>query len=267
LRAEAEGAEPPHGRFGARWLTPEVKCISIRIGEIRAPSAFRSGTVGSRRRWLFGIAVVMLWFFVAPTTDAAPQAPDREIPFDIPAQPLDAALEAYIQATGLQVLYKSALVTSRNSSPVKGQFTPQNAIEKLLAGTNLTVRYTADGAFTISPVEAMRDRTPFAQSVIDYDAFLGRAQQRIIASLCRNTTTRPGSYRAVLQFSIGPAGLIDGAALLGSTGDETRDHLVPDVLRGLTIGQAPPPDMPQPITMLIVPRRPGFQDECLRFSQ
>jgi hypothetical protein len=215
----------------------------------------------------FGIAALVIFSAVAQPSWAQSQASDQKIQFDIPAQPLDSALEAYMQATGLQVLYPSELATSRRSSPVTGQLTSRGAIEMLLSGTDLTIHYTADGAFTVRPLPAAPDHVAAGPRFADYDAFLGRTQQRIIASLCRSLTTRPGSYRAVLQFSIAPAGFIDDASLLGSTGDTARDRAVMDLLRGLTIGQAPPANMPQPVTMLIGPRAPGGSDECRRYVQ
>jgi hypothetical protein len=245
------------GLFGSGvFFDPDQRNSSAGLFEIRAaPSSL-----------VLCIAVAILLWNVAPCW-AQSRASIREMQFDIPEQPLDAALEAYIQVTGLQVLYQSALVMSRSSTAVRGQFTSEKAIERLLAGTNLVARYTAEGAFTIGPPASAQDDAPIGRKIVDYDLFLGRAQQRIVASLCRNAITRPGNYRAVLQFSIGPAGLVDGALLLGSTGDEARDRLVPNLLRGMAIGQAPPPAMPQPVTMLIAPRGAEFADECQRYSR
>ncbi|MDI4234817.1 STN domain-containing protein [Bradyrhizobium sp. Arg237L] len=209
-----------------------------------------------------GIAVTV-FAFSNMSSRAQSQIAEPEIEFDIPAQPLDVALEAYIQATGLQILYKSALTASRNSSPVTGKFTPQRAIERLLAGTDLAASHTSEGAFTIRPLAVEPDRAVGAQRVVDYDAFLGLTQQRIIRSLCQNAMTRPGGYRAALQFSIGSTGLIEDPALLDTTGDDVRDRSLRGALWGLSIGQSPPANMPQPVTMIIARR--SYQDECQRY--
>jgi hypothetical protein len=57
-------------------------------------------------------------------------------------QSLNAALEIYMQATGLQVLYRNALTASRISTPVVGRLTPRQALDELLVGTNLAARYS-----------------------------------------------------------------------------------------------------------------------------
>jgi hypothetical protein len=197
--------------------------------------------------------------------------PASSLDFDIPAQPVDSALEAYTRTTGLQVLYKNTLTASLTSNAVRGRLTPRNALEQLLAGTNLTVRFTADSAFTVVAIPASRAVTTQipvpGRQVFNYEAFLGDVQESIIASLCRSTVTRPGSYRAALQFSISPSGVLGNASLLGSTGDAARDRVIAEVLQGVTVGKMPLASMPQPVTMLITPRRPNLPDECQRFSQ
>jgi hypothetical protein len=195
------------------------------------------------------------------------QGQETEIQFDIPAQPLDVALESYMQITGLQVLYKSALTTARFSTDVKGRFTRSDALRKLLAGTSLSARYTIEGAFTVMPASVLQADTFAARQIDAYDVYLGNAQSRVIAALCKTAATRPGNYRVAVQFSIGQTGLIDDVSLLDTTGDPTRDRNVVASLRGLPIGQAPPTTMPQPVTMLVTPRAPALTDECERFSK
>jgi hypothetical protein len=192
---------------------------------------------------------------------ASALAQSPEISFDIPAQPLDAALEAYTRATGLQVLYRNALTVSRTSAAVSGRFTPQAALDRLLSGTNLAARYTTESAFTLIAV------TVAEKTVLEYDVFLGGVQQRIVASLCGGSTTRPGDYRVALQFSIGPTGALYGTSLLGSSGDHVRDQAIAAALTGLVVGHGPPVDMPQPVTMLIRPGRVGGESDCRRYDR
>jgi hypothetical protein len=225
-------------------------------------SGFRQGLA------LFSLSVVWLSFVAALAPSARGQSGQQaEVEFDVPAQSLDVALEAYMQVTGLQVLYQSALATGRSSTEVKGRFTAPRALAKLLLGTRLSARFTADGAFTVQPVSIEQPDRVEKRQVADYDIFLGNAQNRIIAALCREATTRPGTYRAALQFSIGQSGLVSDASLLDTTGDQTRDQIITSTLRGLVIGQAPPEGMPQPITMLVTPRASESTNECQRSSK
>ncbi|MFW7268159.1 TonB-dependent siderophore receptor [Gluconacetobacter sp. Hr-1-5] len=57
--------------------------------------------------------------------------------FDIPAQPLSAALMRFVQQAGLQVTADSALLRGVNTSGVHGRLTPRQALGQLLAGTGL----------------------------------------------------------------------------------------------------------------------------------
>lgn len=190
---------------------------------------------------------------------AQPASVDPELRFDIPSQPLDGALESYMQVTGLQVLYASALTGARVSAGIKGQLTPREALDELLVGTGLAARSTAEGAFTL--VGLARPHSVPSRQVASFEDYLARVQDRIIAVLCRQTATRPGSYRVALQFSIGSAGTIRNAALLGPSGDDVRDEAIAAALRGVSVGQGAPHDMPQPVTMLISPSAAG-RNEC-----
>jgi hypothetical protein len=192
-------------------------------------------------RSFFHLAVLSLVLILGSSAFACaqPSGHDAEIQFDISAQPLDAALEAYMQVTGLQVLYRSALTASQFSSDVKGRFTPSQALAKLLAGTSLRARYTTDGAFTVFPTASAVPDASEVRQIAAYEVYLGNAQHRVVVALCQNAVTRPGGYRAALQLSIGQSGLIDDASLLDTTGDRTRDQTIVAVLHGLPIGQTP----------------------------
>lgn len=69
--------------------------------------------------------------------------------FDLPAQPLNNALEAFSAKTGMFAAYDAKLVGGRMSAPVKGKLTPIAALGALLAATGLEADYTADNAFVI----------------------------------------------------------------------------------------------------------------------
>ena len=73
---------------------------------------------GFRRDFVsFSLSLMLLSFVVALAPSAWGQSGQQvEVEFDVPAQSLDVALEAYMQVTGLQVLYQSALTTGRLST-------------------------------------------------------------------------------------------------------------------------------------------------------
>ncbi|MBP2233148.1 hemoglobin/transferrin/lactoferrin receptor protein [Azospirillum agricola] len=84
---------------------------------------------------------------------AAPAA-GAPVAFALPAQPLQAALDAFIRQTGWQIGYPSALAEGRSSRPVTGTMTPAQALDTLLGGTGVGYRMTGPGTATLVPAPA-----------------------------------------------------------------------------------------------------------------
>lgn len=75
--------------------------------------------------------------------------PGGTITFAIAGGPLPAALAAYGQVTGLQVIYPSGLAQGVASAGVSGTMTAREALIRLLAGTGLTARFVDAGTVTL----------------------------------------------------------------------------------------------------------------------
>lgn len=75
------------------------------------------------------------------TLPAAAQTP---VSIEIPGQPLAQALNQWAQQTRLEFIVEPALVAGKSAPAVSGSMTPQQALERLLAGSGLEA--TADGA-------------------------------------------------------------------------------------------------------------------------
>jgi catecholate siderophore receptor len=69
--------------------------------------------------------------------------------FDIPAGSLDSTLAAFEQVTGLSINYAKEGFRSLSSPGVSGVYTAEQALQRLLADTGLTYRYTAATAVTL----------------------------------------------------------------------------------------------------------------------
>jgi hypothetical protein len=194
------------------------------------------------------------------------------IGFNIPAQSLASALQAYGERTGVQVLYESNSATGRKSAAVEGNFTAEQALNLLLAGTDLKVQYTHPDAITLALPSATADRPPVSP-LGSADLSLGTLRVRasndgddagrlhdyteslqidIQKALQKHIRTRGGSYRAVLDLWIDRSRTVQRTEVFRSTGDVERDTAVASVLRGLTISRPAPANTPQPVRIVIV---------------
>ena len=185
------------------------------------------------------------------------------IPFDIAAQPLDAALAAYTEATGLAVLVTSRLTAGRRAAAVRGRLAPQEALRQLLAGTGLQARFTSASAFTLVETARAADsvRAPTASAnPAALPRYAGVLQNTVTRALCHWTGAPFGRYGASVQLWIGRNGVVRQARLVSGTGDAHRDEALVGVLSGLVMDAPPPADLPQPVTLVLAPRPDPLAD-------
>lgn len=180
-------------------------------------------------------------------------AADAHFEFDIPAQALDAALAAYFQITGVQLLYDSEVTTNRRSSPVKGRYAPRQALALLLRGTGLVARYTGPGAAVITSPErspqpmavplgrvVVRERVrTVAPSPVERLAYYGQLEQALEACLRQDRRTERLRFKITISLRITDIGQLAAVRVQQGSGDARTDRLVADALLGRTV--APPP--------------------------
>lgn len=178
--------------------------------------------------------------------------PGRRMQFDIPAQSLVTALDVYCAAVGIQMFVDTGLIARRRSAAVQGEFTREGALQGLLSGTGLAARFVGDQGFTLvspEPDAGMAQASSLMNQRVGVYSALLRAGLR--KALCRYEQTRPGTYRFLGRLWIGALGTVSRVELITSTGSDIRDARLLATLRGMTIGEAPPPDLPQPVTVLL----------------
>jgi hypothetical protein len=222
-----------------------------------------AGLGGSFRRWA-SVLLIAAPVLVASEGAVRAQAsvpPAAELQFNIPSQPLGSALEAFATVSGLQVLYETALTKDRRSTEVRGMYTHEVALRRLLSGTGLDFDYTEERAFTLVPVQP-RSLAAQARSIAGFNQYLGTVQAGVMAALCGRAETRPGAFRLAMQFWIGGSGRIENPSLLNSTGAASRDAAIADTLTHIAFSAAPPASMPQPVTMVLRAGPPSGDDEC-----
>ncbi|BEG76398.1 MULTISPECIES: TonB family protein [Alcaligenaceae] len=208
---------------------------------------------------LCAFAAQAAWAQDAGRTPPAGQrgAAAERFDFDIAAQPLADALRRYASLTRQPTLFRSELVKGRTSAPVRGRYSAEAALRRLLEGTGLAAEKSNAGpragfVLTAAPPAVM----PRA-SLGDLAGYPSQIQARVWDALCADTRTAPGAYRLLLRFQVDAAGRLQRPRLLGSTGDGQRDEALLAALRRVRLGGPPPPGLAQPVTMLIVPREDG----------
>jgi hypothetical protein len=195
-----------------------------------------------------------------PESRAAALA-ERPIDFDIPAQPLATALEAFSAVSGYQILMGDAGSGAGYSRAIKGAFFPKEALIQVISGTGLEVRFTAaEAAILIGHVSSRNLSTP-ALPGGDQEQFEAQLQNDVMRVLCRNEATRPGHYRTALDLWVNPSGYVERAEPLSSTGDPDRDKRIVAALEALH-SVPPPPGLGQPTTLLLVPKASASVGAC-----
>jgi len=69
--------------------------------------------------------------------------------FDIPAEPLSTALREFARVSGQQIIFTEDLVASKSTTALHGNFSADDALERLLAGTKLVVERSPSGAIMV----------------------------------------------------------------------------------------------------------------------
>jgi iron complex outermembrane receptor protein len=71
--------------------------------------------------------------------------------FNIAAQPLTTALEAFGKQSGMEILFDRGQVAGKSSGAVKGSMAPGEALARMTAGTGMSVRQANGSTFVVSP--------------------------------------------------------------------------------------------------------------------
>ena len=88
-----------------------------------------------------------------------------------------------------------------------------------------------------------------------YAWYAGLLKNEILDRLQDDKDARKGSYTVMVRVWVKRDGAIERVALTQSSGDRDRDRAIEQALNRIThIAQAPPADMPQPVSLRIVSR-------------
>jgi hypothetical protein len=230
-----------------------------------------------RRSWApTGVLVLAacLMFAVLVLRCADAQEVERDghasaVHFELPAQPLAQALQAFAHMTELIVLAPAPLLEGRTSAPVAGDYAPRDALEQMLAGTGLRAEFTGlDEAIIVAQPSPAEPAAPAATDSMqasaaqpvdgvdgndDQRSYAAMLQARLTEALCAQPAAVPGSYRLVVQLRIDDKGMVVAVNMVTSSGLASRDAVIVRAMRALKLDSAPPRGLPQPVTILLRP--------------
>ncbi len=109
-----------------------------------------------------GVAATAICLSMVGVALADPANAAMRKPTNIPAQPLGSALEELAKERDIQVIYRSEVVFDRKTEGAVGEFTPDEALRKLLTGTGLSYRYLTASSVTIVPATSAQHPAPVA---------------------------------------------------------------------------------------------------------
>ena len=113
-----------------------------------------------------------LWGLGAATFGGSASAQSSQQPtyqFDIPAEPLGQALTDLSTASSQQIIMSAAVAGGRTTKGLHGRYTVQQALELLLAGTDLRVETNASGVLMVRPKNAQAASTEGAAETSSND--------------------------------------------------------------------------------------------------
>ncbi len=201
------------------------------------------------RTWRVAIAAWLLLAFVAT-------AEDDVRAYDIPAQPLEQAVERFSVSSGWSVMYAGELAAGRRSYPLHASLPPLQALQTLLQETGVEAEVIGAQRVVLR-LGAQPERAAGTVGLLpesERSRRFGGLQQRLRDAFCDDPLLAPGRYAATLRFRITAEGHVDEAELLVGSGDARRDRRLL-----LAIGRlAPSIDaaaLPQPVTLQIQPSR------------
>ncbi|WP_445489684.1 STN domain-containing protein [Rhodopseudomonas sp. RCAM05734] len=211
--------------------------------------------------------VIAASLVLVPQGTASAQAPKSsgQLQFDIPSQSLAASLKVYRAVTNHDLYYESSLIEAHRSSAVVGAFLPDVALRRLLKGTGLSVASFEPGTLTIlpgRPVAPERDLPALRSKAAEFSSYFTRIQASLRAAFCRTPEIQLVPSELIVRLWISQSGAVARAELLQPTGSEERDLAYATAMRRLVIDQAPPTAMPQPVTLMVLPRTSRIAAEC-----
>lgn len=185
--------------------------------------------------------------------------------FDLPAQPLEQALERFSVLSGWSVIYRGTLAQGRTSHAVHGAMPPAQALESMLQGTGLAADPAGDGRVVVREAEpASATMLASPGDALDAAAVrreFGLLQRQLRHAFCDDPLLAPGNYSAQISFRVNGNGRVQPPELVAGSGDALRDRALLAAVGTLQL-PASTAALPQPVTLDI--RKVPANHDCGR---
>jgi iron complex outermembrane recepter protein len=156
---------------------------------------------------LMVLCAALVFFTVIPPSEARS---DTKYYLDIPAQRLNDALQALALASQHKLLYSSKLIDGKDSPGLKGEYTTEEAVAKLLAGTNLVYQVTADELVVIRAPLAQPASATKTSLVLEGEGRQGMGGENLLLPQSDTSSTSTTGASASSEPAISSASRIEG---------------------------------------------------------
>lgn len=206
------------------------------------------------RTWGLAIAGWLLLAFAAVAQDGVHA-------YDIPAQPLEQAVERFSVVSGWSVMYPGDLAAGRSSHALRASLPPLPALQALLQDSGIEAEVIGEQRVVLRRGTPSAAEPGFGAGLPESERRrrYGGLQQRLRAAFCDDPEIAPGRYAATLRFRIDGAGRVSEPELLSGSGSERRDAHLLQAMQGLLLA-AEAAALPQPVTLQIRPS--GTDHDC-----
>ncbi|MGE3712564.1 MAG: TonB-dependent receptor plug domain-containing protein, partial [Hyphomicrobiaceae bacterium] len=129
----------------------------------------RTRTATAKRSLMLTTALATAVLLHTPAFPQFPSASVARTNVNIPAQSLSGALVQYSNATGVQLFFNANLVRGKKAPGLRGSFTTDQAMSRMLSGTGLTYRTSGNAVTIVDPNAGGNDATATVEGAIALD--------------------------------------------------------------------------------------------------
>lgn len=219
-------------------------------------------------RFVAGLLLLGLPALAVPAGQPAARAEQQ---FDLPAQSLGAALTVFAKTAHLNIAFETDSVSKMRSAALRGRFTPEVALHRLLAGTGHTAAFTGPRSAVVYRIGSAAPRTAGSRIgpvSLDLDlaevraaapvrigqhdvrtglAYARNTEREIQSMLGNDPSYRGKPLRLLIAIGTDPEGRISHVRVGRGSGVAEPNRTLAERLLGHKLPGAPPPGLVQPM--------------------